>query len=443
MRKALLVVLFAVTGLLSYAQNAYSYFGIGERSGRDHAIFSGLGNTEITLIDSLTLNFLNPASYNALGEGQPIFSLGVSSRLSTYNAGEVSEFNPSSHIHHFALGMSIRKHFGLGFGLRPYSQRNYDFTSGSNVDGDTIAYRYTGTGSLNETYVAFSADLLPFLDSTRLSVGGNLGWVFGSVANNRYSWLASSSQQTGGASIRTTTVGSIHFDFGMYFKHYFTPNHELGLYATLDPSQRLSARYSDGIFFSVDVDNPNFYDTTAYTEFTGEKITTAQDLTVGFSYTYFFKDNNEVQRKLHPAIGLHASYSATNWEAYENPYRAGENLMNTNKFTVGVQFIPESGNLYGNNGNLFTKSRYRVGYYNYTLPFSVGGEQVSDFGTTFGIGIPVSIGKSLSSINFGASIGQRGTSDPNQLNENYYGLNFGISVAPGSAEKWFQKRKVY
>lgn len=444
MRKALLVVLFAFTGMLSYAQNAYSYFGIGELSGRDHAIFSGLGNTEITLIDSLTLNFLNPASYNSLGQGQPIFSLGVSSRLSTYERGDVSEFNPSSHIHHFALGMSFAKHFGLGFGLRPFSSRNYDFTSGSNVDGDSIAYRYTGTGNLNEAYVAFSAELLPFLDSTKLSVGANLGWVFGSVSNNRYSWLASAAIPTGGASIRTTTVQSLHFDFGLYFKHYFTPSHELGLYATLDPSQGLNASYTDGIFFSANVENPNLYDTTSFVEFSDDQITTANDLTFGFSYTYFFKDNNKIQRKLHPAIGLHASYSTTNWGVYNNPYRAGEDFLNTNKFTVGLQFIPESGDLYGaNNGNLFTKSRYRIGYYNYTLPFAVNGEQVSDFGTTFGIGIPVSIGKSLSSINIGASVGRRGTLDANQLNESYYGLNFGISVAPTRAERWFQKRKVY
>lgn len=444
MRKTLLVVLFAVLGTCSFAQNAYSYFGIGELSGRDHAIFSGLGNTEITLIDSMTLNFLNPASYNSLGAGQPIFSLGVSSRLSTFQQGDVSEFSPSSNIHHFAIGLSFAKHFGLGFGLKPYSQRNYDFHSGANVDGDSITYRYTGTGGLNETYVALSAELLPFWDSTHLSIGGNLGWVFGSVANNRYSWLASSSVQTGGASIRTTTVQNLHYDLGMYFKHRINRNHEVGLYATLDPSQNLSATYSDGVFFSLNVDNPNLYDTTTFSELAGEQITTAPELTYGFSYQFFLTDNNEIQRSLHPAIGLHASYSTTDWSQYNNPYNTSESLLSTSKLSVGIQFLPESGDLYGtNNGNILAKTRYRVGFYNYTLPFAVNGEQASDFGTTFGFGIPVSIGKSLSSINIGASVGRRGTSDASQLNERYYGLNFGISVAPSRAERWFQKRKVY
>lgn len=444
MRKTLLVVLFAALGSLSYAQNSYSYFGIGELSGRNHPIFSGLGNTEITLIDSTTLNFLNPSSYNALGAGQPIFSLGVSSRLSTFKQGDVSEFSPSSNIHHFAIGMSFAKYFGLGFGLKPFSQRNYDFHSGTNIDGDSITYRYTGTGGLNETFVAFSAELLPFWDSTQLSVGANLGWIFGSVSNNRYSWLASSQLPTGGASIRTTTVKSVHYDFGAYFKHRFNPNHEVSLYATIDPSQQLSATYSDGVFFSSNVENPNLYDTTSFIELTGRNIKTAPELTYGFSYTYFFTDNKKIQRKLHPAIGLHASYSTTDWSQYENPYNTSESLLSTSKLTAGIQFIPEAGDLYSNNnGSIFAKTRYRVGFYNYTLPFATNGEQVTDFGTTFGFGIPVSIGKSLSSINFGASFGRRGTSDANQLNERYYGLNFGISIAPSKAERWFQKRKVY
>lgn len=444
MRKTLLVVLFALIGAISYAQNPYSYFGIGELTGRDHPIFSGLGNTEITLVDSMTLNFLNPASYNALSPGQPIFSLGVSSRLSTFEKGSVSEFNPSSNIHHFAFGTSFAKYFGLGFGLKPFSERNYDFTDGTVVDGDSISYRYSGTGSLNEVYTGFSAEILPFLDSTKLSVGANLGWVFGSVANNRYSWLASQSNLTGGAAIETMTVKSLHYDFGLYFKQLISDNHEIGLYATIDPSQQLSAQYSDGIFFATNVENPNLYDTTYFTEQTGGNITSASKFTYGLSYTFFVRDNNKIKRNLHPAIGLHASYSTTNWSEYRNSYDASETLLNTSKLTLGLQFIPESANLYSNsNGNIFTKMRYRAGYYTYTLPYASNGEQVTDFGTTFGFGIPVSIGESLSSINIGASFGRRGTSNTSQLQERYYGLNFGISVAPTKAGRWFQKRKVY
>jgi hypothetical protein len=117
--------------------------------------------------------------------------------------------------------------------------------------------------------------------------------------------------------------------------------------------------------------------------------------------------------------------------------------MNTSKLSVGVQFIPESEfKINTATTNIFARIRYRAGYYQYTLPYSANGEQVTDFGTTFGFGIPVSIQKSLSSINFGFSIGQRGVSDQQQLSEKYYGINLGITIAPGASEKWFRKRKL-
>ena len=113
MRKTFLVVLFVVIGISSFAQNAssnpFSYYGLGEISSNNHAIFSGIGNTQITMIDSSTLNFYNPASYNALGKGQPLFTTGISSRLSFYNQNDTREFNPATGIQSFAMGFSFAK----------------------------------------------------------------------------------------------------------------------------------------------------------------------------------------------------------------------------------------------------------------------------------------------------------------------------------------------
>ena len=67
----------------SYSQitstSPFSSYGLGQRDGLDHGIYAGLGTTTITYFDSTNLNFFNPASYNTIGKGQPIFSTGVSS----------------------------------------------------------------------------------------------------------------------------------------------------------------------------------------------------------------------------------------------------------------------------------------------------------------------------------------------------------------------------
>lgn len=446
MRKTFLVVLFALFGIQSFAQTAsnspYSRFGLGEQNGKDHYVFSGIGNTEITMIDSTVLNFYNPASYNSLGKGQPIFSLGISSRLSQFELGTVKEFNPRTTIQHFAFGFSFSKFFGMGVGIRPYSERVYSISTGEMVGSDSIAYNYSGNGGINEAYLSFSSDLFHF-DSTRLSVGFTAGWLFGYVSDNRSSWIVSGGNQTGGVGVKTLDVRSFHYDFGAYFQHTFSANHKMGLYATIDPSQKLNASYEEGVFYASNVENPNTYDTTFHYSLDGNRLTTALGMKFGLSYEFTFADTKEMQRDRHPSIALHASYGITDWSLYNNPYDANTNYLNTTKFTTGIQFIPEV-DLENNatNLNVFEKMRYRAGFYSYTLPYTLNGTQVSDFGTTFGIGLPVSFGNSVSSVNLGLTYGNRGTSDANQLKERYYGINFGISIAPEVSDRWFRKRKI-
>ena len=85
--------------------------------------------------------------------------------------------------------------------------------------------------------------------------------------------------------------------------------------------------------------------------------------------------------------------------------------------------------------------KYRVGVYQLTLPYQTNGQQAEDFGTTFGFGIPIVVQNSLSSINLGFTIGKRGVADSQAFKEQYYGINIGVSIAPG-ADRWFVKRKL-
>jgi hypothetical protein len=446
MRKTFLVFFLLIVGQTSFAQNAtnspYSSNGIGETEGLDHAALLGIGNARIAMGDSTILNFYNPSSYSRLAKGQPLFSLGVSSRLSVYKEGDVESFSPYSSLQHFALGFSFYDYFGMSFGIKPYSRRGYSFSTGDFIESDSITYTYEGSGSINNAFLGFSTYVLNF-DSTKLSVGVNAGFLFGNVKNVRKAQLASSS--IGGGGLKSYDVRSFHYDLGFTFLHQFNPNHSIGLYATIDPLQKLNATYLEELYFASDVDNPNSYlDTNTYISTEDGRLTNAPKFTYGLSYNYRIKDNNNIQRKLHPEIGVYATFSTTDWSKYENTFNSDSTeLLNTSKISFGIQFVPESEfRLNTATTNIFARMRYRAGFYQYTLPYSVSGEQVTDFGTTFGFGIPIAVQKSLSSINFGFSVGRRGVSDQQQLSENYYGINLGITIAPGSSEKWFQKRKL-
>ena len=125
MRNYILVLSIILLGNIAFSQTTvnsiYSSAGLGEEGGGDHVVGVGIGNNTITMADSTTLNFYNPATYNTLATGLPLFSLGLSTRLSNYSEGNNTSFGSSTSIQHFALGFKIKKRFGLAFGLKPYS----------------------------------------------------------------------------------------------------------------------------------------------------------------------------------------------------------------------------------------------------------------------------------------------------------------------------------
>ena len=84
--------------------------------------------------------------------------------------------------------------------------------------------------------------------------------------------------------------------------------------------------------------------------------------------------------------------------------------------------------------------KYRIGIYQINLPYQTNNKQIVDFGTTFGFGIPVVVQNSLSSINLGFTFGKR-EGEKNGFREQYYGINIGVLIAPGS-DRWFVKRKL-
>ena len=449
MRNLSFLFITLLTGLFVSAQNTsnspYSSFGLGELGGMDHALFSSLGNTNITLSDSTVLNFYNPASYSTIGKGQPIFSLGISSRLSNFSENGVDSKSNITGVQHFAMGFSFAKRFGLAFGLKPYSRRGYDFNTSNVVSGDTLKHFYSGTGGINEVFLGFSAKVLDF-KGAELSIGGNLGYLFGKVTNTRKSGLVTSGSTiySGGANQQELKVNSIHYELGFNYLQRINENHSIALSATYDPFQKIKGSYEDGQYYTTDIHNLELYDTLAFNDTASGNVTTIPTYTVGLNYNLNFKGRKGSTNELNSTVGFHLSYSGSDWTKYENRYDANytNTFLNTSRYTFGIQYIPEIG-LFVNKAKtkFMARIRYRAGTYYYTLPYETNGEQVTDFGTTFGFGIPIVIQNSLSSINFGFAIGKRGIADDNALKERYYGINFGISIAPGT-DRWFVKRKL-
>ena len=94
-----------------------------------------------------------------------------------------------------------------------------------------------------------------------------------------------------------------------------------------------------------------------------------------------------------------------------------------------------------------SKAHYRLGF-NYTMTelqyqtSLTDYEEITSYGMSFGLGFPITIIKnSNTNINFGANLGNLGTTDFGLIREKYIGIFVGLSITPGNGDLWFLKRK--
>lgn len=420
----------------------YSTVGLGEVNNSEHPTSFGMGNTAITLADSTMLNFLNPASYSTLGDGQPLFSLGLNARISTFTQTNASQDFTSASVNHFALGFTLKQRYGLAFGLRPFSSKGYSITEGVKAGTDSIINTYLGTGGTNQFFVGLSAYLFKN-ESTAISLGTNLSYLFGATNNERRSQLYNSNSTYGGVDWNRYVVSSFHFDLGLFMKKTFNERHTFVIASTIDPSQKITADREKALFFGV-LGNPTKYDTISLSPTVSGSFKMPTTFTIGGSYTYWFTSGLSRKYIRNSEIALHVNYSSTDWNNYSTEFESTAlSLQNSANLSIGLQFIPERKFTENTvNTSFISRIRYRAGFYQNSLPYSFNGEQFLERGYTLGFGIPIIAQQSLSNLNFGFSYGTRSTHQTGSFNQAYYGIQFGITIAPSIFERWFRKRRL-
>ena len=126
-------------------------------------------------------------------------------------------------------------------------------------------------------------------------------------------------------------------------------------------------------------------------------------------------------------VGADFSYSF--WEQYEE-YGQKYNYQNTYAVNVGAELK--------NNPQAVSKARhfaYRIGAFYQTYYAAYGGNNLTSFGLSLGLGIPIR--KSRSLINVGFQYGRIGFMNKGQIAEDY----FRIGISLSSLETWFVKPK--
>lgn len=439
---------FVFLTFLHFAQSnsPYSSTAFGERGTFDHGYFSGLGNNTINYFDSTVLNNYNPASYNTLAKYQPIFSVGLSSKLvkTSSPAQYYNSFNAI--MDHFSLGFRMNKFLGMSLGLKPYSRRAYEFSERVKVGDDSLKYTYLGNGGTNQVYLGISSTILN-LKGYHWSIGLNGSYIFGLVNNERRSQIISSSSVAGGVEQNSIRLQSLNYEIGTYLSKTFAEKHTFTLSSVIEPGQRLNAKREQILAYSQYVDNPTYFDTLQYTPATKGKVTIPTNMTFGLNYSFKFKDRiNKTDDSRLSQVTLLLQYHTADWSKYKTVFGGVETTTDlglNNDFHVGVQYIPECNYIEkATMTSLIERMRYRAGFYYKQLPYQVNNQYVKDMALTVGFGFPILAQQSLSQLNIGFTFGKRGEYAERSIEEKYMGINISISIAPSSFDQWFRKRKL-
>lgn len=400
----------------------YSAYGIGNLSQVTNFRSRSMGGVGIGIRDNFNVNHLNPASYSGFDSTSFVFEGGASGHYITLKTDNLSESYSNATLSHLLFGFPVTKWWKSSFGMLPFSIMGYDATDFSTPeDISQTQYIFEGSGGISQFFWGNSVQFTKFL-----TLGVNSSYLFGTMDRVQKVTFPGSANLISSLSNNAISVNDMYFDFGAQFHNTLDSARgvQLVIGATYSPQQELNARRNSLVrSYLGDLSGvPLIIDTISQVIDEKGTIVIPQSLGIGFSFS----------RKNRWLVA--ADYEFGAWKNYSS-FGESDSLTNSHKFRIGGQITPNP-----NSFSYIQRIEYRLGAkYNQTY-LNLRNKQISGFGITFGMGLPVisnMIRRTRSMLNIGFEAGRRGTLSNGLIQENYFNIHIGISIY----EWWFFKRR--
>lgn len=399
----------------------YSRFGIGDIAHHSFGRNRALGGMSFGLRDPNAIVIANPASLSARDTMSFLFEFGVIGKSTELSSGNLTDKFGDINFNHLAIAFPITKRIGTSIGIIPYSNRNYNIIS-TIREGDLLYNpatgdldcRYIGEGGINQFFIGNAVQL-----NKNISLGFNFSYLFGSLERIRTLSFVDRHDFYNSKYSDKTIIGDIKFDWGLQYTANFKHDLELTVGAIFCSNTKLSAEHEvlqENIVYSVD---PGIYTDTVlnYTDNNGHILLPGK---IGAGFTIKKGDK----------LMIGADYYSQDWSDARF-FGKSDSLKNTNTLRGGIEFVPNSRDL----RNYLNSIHYRIGGHYSDSYLQLNGEQLTDFGISFGLGLPLRGSRSIFNIAF--EFGQRGTLDNNLIKEKYGILSFSLTLY----DFWFKKQK--
>ena len=425
-RKIVIAIVY-ITTIGLYAQDGtvspYSFYGIGDlknNSTVENQMMGGIG----VYADSIHINLKNPAAFGKLGlevmdrEGLVTYTAGVSNKQCTLKSFTAEEQSSVTSLDYLALGFSVGKGLGMGFGIMPYSSVGYNLVDDRTETGGSLVNIYTGEGGLTRAFYSIGYEIVD-----NLSIGATVNFNFGTLDSERLQQIEDI--QFGTFDRRSSRVNGFDFNYALNYTPLIKGRQRLhtsirvntqGNLVSKNDRQLGSFSVSSGVTIEeleVDLASQNLENTEL-------KIPTTTTLGIGYGEDYKW------------FVG--AEYSFQEMSSFENVFLGSDNIVyeDASSFAFGAFLTPDHDSF----TSYFKRVTYRAGLRLDKTGMLVNDVDINNFGITFGLGLP--LGRSFSNLNLGFEFGRRGTTRADLIEESYFKFNVGLSLN----DRWFQKRKI-
>jgi len=416
---------FLVLGNASIVgQNAYnspySSLGFGDLTFKGFGKNSAMGGITYGLRDNATIDFSNPASYTVRDSLSFIFEFGAVGRLSYYSKEEKKETPYDINFSHLAFSFPFGKRLSFGAGLVPYSLISYKFLVTTDEGDDEydpelgrLDYLYQGDGGLTQVFFGTG-----FLITENLSLGVNIDYIFGNLESSQSLTHNSNPKAFNTRVYETQLLSGFNFNTGLQYVTTFGKDYQLVAGASYVFKSRINKTtevQKDNILSVPEggtvIDTLEFYTSPKEKQDFPSSFALGASIKKGEKWL-FGVDFKQVQWSKSSAMNL-------------------DTLLNSQSFHAGMELTPRP-----REQKIYPlRIHYRLGAY-YTRSFlQLYGNQITDFGITFGAGLP--IGRSRSSLNIAFDYGRRGSNETNLILENHASITFSLTLY----DFWFMKRK--
>ena len=413
------VLLFTLATGFFYGQNVvsspYSSFGIGNINPIEHPIHGAMGGVGYTLQRNNFVNMNNPAALSGVDSMSFVFDIGLFARWNTLSSSQAQSRSFNGNLGYLALAFPVFSWWQTGISLDPLTDVSYRIKE----QGDTSSFPYAhynlyeGNGGLNR--LAWHNAFRPVRN---LSLGIGLEYLFGNYFRSSTIHITDTGNFFNSGLENNIRFDAFNFRLGVQYFLNIKNDYRLGLGAVYEAGLPLPTRE---VYYSYTFSESNgiitLRDSVSRREIKNKHVKLPSVLGLGIS----------MEQLNHWFVGLDATYKA--WSKFEFQNQSVPEMKDNFQVRLGGELKPDA------YGNYLSKITYRLGMFYDSGYLQLRGHNISEYGITAGIGLPIR--RSESSMNLFFRYALKGTHNDNLLKESTYTI--GISVS--SKDRWFFTRK--